>query len=117
MINVYRSTSYLSLHGTIQGVPIRKCWGLFYASGILIIITILLTDWTDFFSIIGHVLFLTGIPFLLFFLAVKAYEQDPVILAAFYRKIFQGKGNCRNYEIMPQLFEQKRLNYDFLEEK
>ncbi|UZR98995.1 hypothetical protein [Chondrinema litorale] len=114
MIQVYRSTSYLTLHGTIQGVPLRKCWLQFYVSGILIIATVLMTEWDNVLSILGHIIFLTGFPVMLFLATIKVYENDPVVVSSVYRHIVTG--GIINYEVEPDLFEKKIIN-NVLEEK
>jgi hypothetical protein len=100
-MDYHRLTSNLDMNGTIMKIPIKKFWALFYLGGIVLIITLLTTDWTDLVSILVHIMTIPPVFFLLFFTARSLYQEDAIHLAAKYR--FYGKG--RKYELRGDLFK------------
>lgn len=104
-MNYHRLTSNLDMNGTILKIPIRKFWLLFYLGGIVLIITLLATDWTDFVSIVTHLVTIPPLFFALFFIAQMLYQEDAVHLAAKFR--YYSKG--RDYEIRGDVFKRRKL--------
>ena len=104
-MNYHRLTSNLDMNGTILKIPIRKFWLLFYFGGIILIITLLATDWTDFASIATHLITIPPLFIGLFFIAQMLYQEDPVSLAAKYR--FYSRSRC--YELRGEVFKRKSI--------